>query len=316
MDLSTVVAKLEEFAPPSLAGGWDNVGLLIEPVNKKPISKILLTNDLTEPVMDEALEKGSDMIISYHPPIFQPLKRLTCKKWKERIAIRCMENRVALYSPHTSWDAIQGGINQWLLIPFGPVTSTEPCQQQFDPASASYSIHFPNTKSQSIHCGGNQLAVTFAKLTDEERLAARVTKHEPHPITEVGPGRLATLKTPISLKEAVARIKAHLQLAHVRLAIANQADVEDTQLVKQVGVCAGSGGSVLAGKRADLILTGEMSHHEVLDFVHKGVSVVLTDHSNTERGFHSYIRGTLTDLLMNKVEIIVSSVDKDPLTIV
>ena len=67
-----------------------------------------LTNDLTEPVLDEALSASADLIISYHPPLFRPFKRLTSKSWKERIAVKCIESRVAVFSPHTSWDAIPG----------------------------------------------------------------------------------------------------------------------------------------------------------------------------------------------------------------
>ena len=82
MDLKEVVKKLENFAPSHLAGSWDNVGLLIEPSGEKTVKKILLTNDLTEPVMNESLKKETDLILSYHPPIFRPLKRITSKSWK------------------------------------------------------------------------------------------------------------------------------------------------------------------------------------------------------------------------------------------
>merc|ERR1711997_1085507 len=122
MDLKLIVQKLESFAPKSLAGSWDNVGLLIEPSGEKVVSKIILTNDLTEPVMDESLQVKADMILSYHPPIFRPLKRITSKSWKERIVTKCMENRVALYSPHTAFDAVQDGVNDWLISPFGKLT--------------------------------------------------------------------------------------------------------------------------------------------------------------------------------------------------
>lgn len=121
MDLTEIVRKLNSFAPTSLAGSWDNVGILVEPTPPHVVSKILLTNDLTEDVMSEALAENVQMVLSYHPPIFAPLKRLTQRTWKERIIIRCMENRIAVYSPHTSFDAIQGGVNDWLLQPFGTI---------------------------------------------------------------------------------------------------------------------------------------------------------------------------------------------------
>ena len=82
MDLKTVVGKLDILAPTSLAESWDNVGLLIEPSTKKTIKTIFLTNDLTEPVLEEALDKNVDLIVSYHPPLFRPFKRLTMKSWK------------------------------------------------------------------------------------------------------------------------------------------------------------------------------------------------------------------------------------------
>lgn len=82
VDLDVVIAKLNSYAPTSLAESWDNVGLLLEPYSKRPINKILLTNDLTLPVMEEAIELDVAMIISYHPPIFTGMKSIIRKKWK------------------------------------------------------------------------------------------------------------------------------------------------------------------------------------------------------------------------------------------
>lgn len=80
--LNQVVDILKNFANLSLADSWDNVGLLIEPTEKKIISHILLTNDLTENVMQEALNLKTDMIITYHPLIFSPMKSITSSSWK------------------------------------------------------------------------------------------------------------------------------------------------------------------------------------------------------------------------------------------
>eukprot|EP00088_Acartia_fossae_P002105 TRINITY_DN1082_c0_g1_i1.p1 TRINITY_DN1082_c0_g1~~TRINITY_DN1082_c0_g1_i1.p1 ORF type:complete len:391 (+),score=71.17 TRINITY_DN1082_c0_g1_i1:214-1386(+) len=318
MELSQVVKVLDTFAPTSYAGSWDNVGLLIEPPQKKPIKKILLTNDLTESVMDEAVSETVDMILSYHPPIFRPMKRFTSKSWKERIVLKCAAEGIALYSPHTSWDAIQGGINEWLLLPFGKVKDVEPCEQNYDTRSPQqYTLHLPNGESDTTSLQVNQqsLLQMLSERSASEQQAAKVIKHEAKPIPGVGPGRVANLETPISLNEAVDRVKKHLQLSHIRFALACGEDMAGSDVVKRVGVCAGSGGSVLAGVQANLILTGEMSHHEVLDFVHRGVSVILTDHSNTERGFHTHIREKLESLMDNKVNIMVSKVDRDPLQV-
>lgn len=82
-----------------------------------------------------------------------------------------------------------------------------------------------------------------------------------------------------------------------------------------MAVCAGSGSSVLRGVKADLYLTGEMSHHDVLDAVCKGTSVVLCDHSNTERGFLKVVQVRLQDVLKSQVEVLVSLQDSEPLKV-
>ena len=110
MELKSFVQKLETFAPPSLAESWDNVGLLLEPSEPLVVKKMLLTNDLTENVMEEAVRKSVNLILSYHPPLFKSIKKITQSNWKDRIVIKCLENRIAVYSPHTSFDIVQGSI--------------------------------------------------------------------------------------------------------------------------------------------------------------------------------------------------------------
>ena len=131
------------------------------------------------------------------------------------------------------------------------------------------------------------------------------------PLQDTGIGRLCTLDEAVSIETMVKRIKHHLKLDHVRLAKAKP------DLVKTIAICAGSGGSVLKGIQADLYLTGEMSHHELLDAVSKDIHVVLGEHSNTERGFFKdMFCNTLHDMLDGKVIIHNSATDADPINIV
>ena len=124
-------------------------------------------------------------------------------------------------------------------------------------------------------------------------------------------GRLVTLTEPISLSLVVDMVKAHLKLKHVRVASRSS-----EQPISKVAICAGSGASLLKNVKADLYLTGEMSHHEVLDAVHKGANVILSEHSNSERGFlHQWIK-TLRNTFGNQVQIDISSSDRDPLEVV
>ena len=87
------------------------------------VKHILLTNDLTLPVLSEAIEMKTDLILAYHPPLFQKFKRLLQSDWKQRVAIKCIENRIAVYSPHTCYDALQNGVNDWLISPFSKCQS-------------------------------------------------------------------------------------------------------------------------------------------------------------------------------------------------
>ena len=88
--------------------------------------------------------------------------------------------------------------------------------------------------------------------------------------------------------------------------------------IASFGVCAGSGASILKDIKApiDLFITGELSHHEALDAIHKGTSIIALNHSNSERGFLKEFKETLTQRVSkgsSKPEIIVSMSDVDPL---
>jgi len=266
MQLSKVVKTLEEFAPLTLAEGWDNVGLLIEPSKDKEISNVLLCIDLTEPVLKEALDHKTDLIISYHPPLFRSFKRLTQKDVKTRIAIKCIEERVAVFSPHTTWDCVKGGVNFWLADAFkGSIQESKPIT--------------------------------------------------PHPdLEDTGMGRFVTLKEETSLDEIVKHIKKHVDLPHIRLAKGSK------DKIKTIAICAGSGAELFNGVKADLYWTGELSHHIVLGYTAMGASVILCDHSNTERGYLKEFKPKLEEMLTKagakKVNVVISKIDADPLVVV
>ncbi|MEQ2298229.1 hypothetical protein AMECASPLE_003103 [Ameca splendens] len=134
------------------------------------------------------------------------------------------------------------------------------------------------------------------------------------PLPGHGQGRLCVLEHPVTVATAVQKMKSHLGLVNLRLALGAGRTLESS--VCTAAVCAGSGASVLSGVKADLFITGEMSHHEVLDAVAKGTSVILSDHSNSERGFLAVFRERLTVRLPDAVTVALSKADRDPLEVV
>jgi dinuclear metal center YbgI/SA1388 family protein len=127
MLVSRIITVLESIAPPEFAAEWDNVGLLVGTPDWKT-DAVMLTIDLTRNVLREALGGDERMIVAYHPPIFEPLPRLTGASPQQRIALEAARGGVALYSPHTSLDAAPGGINDWIAegLGAGDVRALEP----------------------------------------------------------------------------------------------------------------------------------------------------------------------------------------------
>jgi len=124
-------------------------------------------------------------------------------------------------------------------------------------------------------------------------------------------GRMVHLKEPLSINHVVDLVKDHLKLKHVQLAVS-----KENAMIQTVAVCAGSGGSLLKNVKADLYITGEMSHHEVLDAIHHNTSVILGGHSNTERLFLLKWKDVLQTALGENIQIDVSINDQDPLSTV
>ncbi len=110
-----LIDVLERVAPPPLAEEWDNTGLLLGDPDDDLAGPVLLTIDLTMPVVVEAIENSCSTIVSYHPPIFRPIRSLTPDAPKGRVLLSIIGAGMSVYSPHTALDAVPGGVADWLL---------------------------------------------------------------------------------------------------------------------------------------------------------------------------------------------------------
>lgn len=110
MIVNEVTHILEELAPLAYAEDFDNVGLLVGDPNTK-VSGILVTLDTLENVVDEAIAKDCNLIVSFHPIIFSGLKRITGASYVERVVIKAIQHNIAIYSMHTALDNTLEGVN-------------------------------------------------------------------------------------------------------------------------------------------------------------------------------------------------------------
>lgn len=108
-----IIEHVEGLAPKSLAEAWDNVGLMVGDENAD-VSKILVALDCRDEIIDEAIEKGANLIITHHPFIFKGIKNLNCKMPLARKIVKAVKNDIAVYSAHTNLDIAEGGTNTTL----------------------------------------------------------------------------------------------------------------------------------------------------------------------------------------------------------
>lgn len=113
MNGSEILKALERHFPSELAYEWDNVGLMVGTMNKE-VSTILVTLDVTKDTLKEAIRLDADLIISHHPLIFSPLKRLHLDTYKGALIEGLIKHDIAVFSAHTNYDLANGGMNDML----------------------------------------------------------------------------------------------------------------------------------------------------------------------------------------------------------
>ena len=367
MKTKELISAFDSFAPPYLANEWDNVGLLVGTPDWSS-NKILLTIDLTEAVMQEAISLNTNTIVSYHPPIFNPLKSVTNRSFKERIVLDAILHKIAIYSPHTSLDVARGGVNDWIvegigvgdvraIKPFGNLPPDEECKlvtfcpedkveelrlslssvgcgrigqyEQCSFATTGTGTFIGNEGTNPTHGKAGELQrvieCKFEMVVSKNSLSLAIQAlrqfhpyEEPalevyelceRPRREMGVGRRIHLDKPVQLDELSRKLKKHLGIGYVRVAPA--AGKGNRIEVQTVGLCAGAGGSVCElaiDDGCEVFITGEMTHHQVIAATARGCTVMLTGHTNSERGYLPKLKEQL-ETFLPKASITVSKAD-------
>ena len=171
MQLKEITRFIESIAPLAFQESYDNSGLIVGHPEDE-ISGILITLDITEDIVDEAIRKNLNLIVAHHPIIFGGLKKLNRRNYIERCVAKAIKNDIAIYSAHTNIDSVFGGVNSRIceklqlqncqilspvqgflkkLVTFVPINSAENVKKALFEAGAG---HIGNYDSCSFSLNG------------------------------------------------------------------------------------------------------------------------------------------------------------------
>ena len=231
MKVKEIRSLLEQAAPEAYAMGWDNSGLILGRTDKE-VKKILITVDVDDNTVDQALLQGADLVLSHHPLVFQAVKRITDEEFIGRRIGKLLRADVAYEAMHTNYDVL----------------------------------------------GMADLVANTLGLQETEVLDITWEK-DGHP---EGIGRIGRVPCRTTLEECCRYVKKQLHLEHVKVF----GDPEKE--ICCMAVSPGSGKSAVdpaVSKAADVLVTGDIGHHEGLDALEQNLAVIDAGHYGTEYFF-------------------------------
>ena len=262
MNVQEVVNVLERLAPPSYAMSWDNVGLLAGRRDREATG-IYIGLDATERVIEGAVEAGCNMLLTHHPLLFSPVKKISDGDFIGRRLLTMIEHGISYYAMHTSYDSAPG-------------------------------------------CMADR-AAAMLYIEDGEPLEPVNGPGEP----QAGIGKVGRLAQEITLDQLCIRIKEKFQIPSLKVFAAMGRDEEGKQvrdhMLRRIAVSPGSGKSMIqpaldAG--AQVLVTGDIGHHEGIDAAACGMTVIDAGHYGLEHIFISHMAGYLREQLGEEIKIV------------
>lgn len=166
MQVKEIISLIEEFAPLSLQEDYDNAGLVCGDLTET-VNSILLTLDITEAVVDEAIAGGHNLIISHHPLIFQGIKNLLPDNGVKRCLLKAIRHNINLYSAHTNLDAVLQGVSGRMAekLNLQHPEVLQPCGKLYSLAFYTPLADTEKVRQAVLNCGaghiGNYSACSF-----------------------------------------------------------------------------------------------------------------------------------------------------------
>lgn len=247
-----IINVIENTYPKQAALEWDNVGLLVGRTEKE-VEKIYVALDATDEVIDAAIASGADMLVTHHPLIFTPMKKITDEHFIGNRVVKLLQHDISYYAMHTNYDVL----------------------------------------------GMAELSGKMLGLQEGD--VFEVTDSENH----IGVGRIGKLKKTMTLGECCEWVKTAFALPSVRVF----GDIN--KKIACAAISPGSGkhmSEIAIEKGADVLITGDIDHHEGIDAVSRGLAIIDAGHYGLEYIFIEdmvkYLKQHLENVAVEQAEII------------
>lgn len=264
MKIQEVIEILERLVPRKLAMNWDNVGLLVGRKDRE-VTGIYVGLDATEAVIQGAIDSGCNLLLTHHPLLFSPVKKVNDEDFVGNRILTMIEHGISYYAMHTSYDSAPG-------------------------------------------CMADRAAELLG-IKDGMPLEPVNEEGEP----PCGIGKVGQLAEPVTLERLYAIVKEQFRLPAVQVfpaAPGNGCISGEPDLIDRIAVSPGSGKSMIlpaidAG--AQVLITGDIGHHEGIDAAACGLTVIDAGHYGLEHIFIPHMAGYLREKL--RAEILVKEAE-------
>ena len=333
MKIKTLTKKLEKNFPKDIAESWDNIGLLVGDENRE-ITKVQISLDATEKIIDHAIENKVNLIITHHPIIFSGIKNITSKNFIGKKLLKLIENKIAVYSMHTNLDSAKEGLNQYITEKLGVKTSkileekymdiyllsvcvkeefTEKLKSKIEKFGLEYNgyknIYYTSNSLENFEkekfVDNNKKISLLGEKGKLSNLLNEIKKIQPYEemtyemIKTENKISLGGLGRIYDLSEEM-ELRSYLELVKEKLSLNNIRVVgELDKKIKKIAVVNGGGASFLSKVEkigVDLFITGDIKYHEALDAREMGISIFDIGHYESEYFFTDIIKKYCNDL--------------------
>lgn len=278
---------LNQWAPPETKLDYDNVGLLVGS-SRQSVSKVLTCLDVTQKVVDEAVEHGCDLIVAHHPLIFKGLKRINPATEKGEIIYSLIQNNIALIAAHTNLDAALDGVsfalakklelhNLTFLSKNYPISrKIELTTAHAEPDDVLELLNYYSAEEAHVHSvtGRKGDQKTYEAIIDKHNLSGLKKELKKNGLLDNGSMQVMEVSSPTDnagmgvvgfYRDRGLKQEEFLQLVADRLNTDALRFSGEADYVKKVAVCGGAGVSTAGaaiGQGAQALVTADIKYHD------------------------------------------------------